>query len=119
MRTTRAQGLVDLLVRTGMSRNVARTLVILASRSETTSVEIEKSAEMRQPEVSVSVRTLRERGWVTKRDVKKEGKGRPLHAYRLAMPFEKIVAEVVAEAKRRIASLEGDLRELQERAKVF
>src|SRR6266568_6905876 len=90
----RDETLVDLLIETGLSRNVARALVFLSSREETTSVEIEKATGLRQPEVSIAMQELRRRRWVEKRDIKKEGKGRPVHAYRLATPLRDIVDKI-------------------------
>ncbi|MFQ5838732.1 MAG: MarR family transcriptional regulator [Thermoplasmata archaeon] len=116
---SRGKRLVRLLMRTGMPRNLARILVFLAAKGETTSMEIEKSTGLRQPEVSISMRELRGRGWVTKRDVKKEGKGRPLHAYRLTRPFMKIVEEIVEAERKKIRSIEEAVRLLQREAKAF
>ena len=83
--------LVELLMGTGMPKNVARMLAFVRKKEETTSVEIEVSTGLRQPEVSIAVQELRRRKWIIKRDIKKEGKGRPVHSYKLAMPFDKIV----------------------------
>jgi predicted transcriptional regulator len=116
---SREDVLIDLLMRTGVSRNLARTLVFLAARGETTSLEIEKRTGLRQPEVSVSMKELRRRGWVTKRDVRKEGKGRPLHAYRLARPFDRIVEEVVEGERQKISRIEDTIRALKREAKAF
>ena len=69
----RDETLVDLLIETGLSRNIAKTLVFLSKRAETTSVEIEKATGLRQPEVSIAMQELRRRKWVDKRDIKKEG----------------------------------------------
>ena len=107
---------VELLVRTGMTKNVAKALVFLASRDETTSVEIEKATGLRQPEVSIAMQELRRRKWVEKRDIKKEGKGRPVHAYRLATPFTEIVESIAREERRRIELIQGTLRRLKRRA---
>lgn len=93
--------------------------MFLAARGETTSVEIEKGVGMRQPEVSISMKELRERGWVAKRDVKREGKGRPLHAYRLARPLADIVDEVVEEERGRLREAEEALDRLQRQARAF
>ncbi len=93
--------------------------MFLASRGETTSVEIEKGVGMRQPEVSISMKALRRRGWVAKRDVKKEGKGRPLHAYRLARPLAEIVDEIVEAERGRLRKAEKALSTLQRQAKAF
>src|SRR5437762_13668007 len=95
----RDESLVDLLVRTGLSRNIAKTLVFLSKREETTSVEIEKATGLRQPEVSIAMQELRRRRWVDKRDIKKEGKGRPVHADRLSVAGPEIRATMDREAQ--------------------
>ncbi len=107
------ESLVDLLTKAGMSKNVARTLAFLRNREETTSVEIETSTALRQPEVSIAMQELRRRKWVIKRDIKKEGKGRPVHSYKLAIPFEKIVETIDKEEQRRISFIESNVRKLR------
>jgi len=107
---------VDLLADTGMSRNVAKALVFLAGREETTSVEIEKATGLRQPEVSIAMQDLRRRRWVEKRDIKKEGKGRPVHAYRLAVPFSAVVESIARAERRKIERVQGIVRRLKRRA---
>ena len=47
--------LVELLMGTGMAKNVARTLAFLRKKEETTSVEIKISTALRQPEVSIAM----------------------------------------------------------------
>lgn len=108
--------LVNLLIKTGMPKNVARTLVFLRSREETTSVEIETSTALRQPEVSIAMQELRRRKWVTKRDIKKEGKGRPIHSYKLSIPFERIVETIEKEELKRIVAIENNIIELKKYA---
>lgn len=105
--------LVNLLTRTGIAKNVARTLAFLRNREETTSVEIETSTALRQPEVSIAMQELRRRKWVIKRDIKKEGKGRPVHSYKLAIPFEKIVEMIDKEERKRISDIESNVKELR------
>ncbi len=105
--------LIDLLVRTGLSKNIAKTLVFLSKREETTSVEIEKATGLRQPEVSIAMQELRRRRWVEKRDIKKEGKGRPVHAYRLTVPFDSIVEMIAREEKSKIEDIESNIRKLR------
>jgi predicted transcriptional regulator len=107
---------VELLGNTGMARNVAKALVFLSTREETTSVEIEKATGLRQPEVSIAMQELRRRKWVDKRDIKKEGKGRPVHAYRLAVPFDDIVDEIAREEKQKIEEIQGTVRQLKRQA---
>lgn len=109
----RDEALVDLLMETGMARNLAKTLVFLSKRDETTSVEIEKATGLRQPEVSIAMQELRRRKWVEKRDMKKEGKGRPVHAYRLGIAFSEIVEAIAREERRKVEAIQGNLRRLK------
>jgi predicted transcriptional regulator len=107
------EALVEMLTNTGMPKNVAKTLTFLRKKEETTSVEIEISTALRQPEVSIAMQELRRRKWVTKRDIKKEGKGRPVHAYKLSIPFEKIVDALDKDEKKRIERIEANIEALK------
>ncbi|HLA47381.1 MAG TPA: ArsR family transcriptional regulator [Thermoplasmata archaeon] len=107
------ESMVDLLIQTGMSKNSAKTLVFLSKRDETTSVEIEKATGLRQPEVSIAMQELRRRRWVEKRDIKKEGKGRPVHAYHLALPFEEIIEIIGREERAKIEEIETNIRKMR------
>ena len=109
----RDESLVDLLIETGLSRNVAKTLVFLSKRDETTSVEIEKATGLRQPEVSIAMQELRRRKWVEKRDIKKEGKGRPVHAYRLSYPWAEIVGQLDREEQAKLDRIEANRKKLK------
>jgi predicted transcriptional regulator len=105
--------LVELLMGTGMAKNVARTLAFLRKKEETTSVEIEISTALRQPEVSIAMQELRRRKWIIKRDLKKEGKGRPVHVYKIAIPFEKIIETLEKEERKRIEHIESNIEQLK------
>ncbi len=111
--TRKEETLVDLLMTMGLSRNVAKTLVFLSKRDETTSVEIENYTRLRQPEVSIAMQELRRRKWVAKRDIKKEGKGRPVHAYRLTIPFHVIVEQIADDQRRKIHEIEENITKIK------
>ena len=115
--TKKDEMLVELLMRTGLSKNMAKTLVYLRKKEETTSVEIESATGLRQPEVSIAMQDLRRRKWVSKRDIKKEGKGRPVHSNKLAIPFDKIVDIIEAEEKKKITAIESNIKQLKDLAK--
>lgn len=83
--------IASLLCNVGLKRNLAKALVYLAYVSESVSREIELGAGLRQPEVSIAMRELRERGWIEEWEQKKEGKGRPLKCYRLSTPLCDII----------------------------
>jgi len=75
----------------GVRRNVANIIVYLKDLDEATARDIEMGSGLRQPEVSIAMRTLREMGWIAEREVKKEGRGRPMKLYRLTMPIDDII----------------------------
>lgn len=76
--------MTSLLCNIGVKRNLAKALVYLANVDQSVSRNIELGAGLRQPEVSIAMRELRERGWIEEWEQKKEGKGRPLKCYRLS-----------------------------------
>ena len=69
---------VEALRSINVPRNVATLITYLANANEATSREIEMGTRMRQPEVSIGMRALRENNWIEERDVRTEGKGRPM-----------------------------------------
>jgi len=46
---------------------------------------------LRQPEVSIAMRTMRQNNWVNEREIKTEEKGRPMKVYKLSVPIEEII----------------------------
>ncbi|HSL14249.1 MAG TPA: hypothetical protein VK882_08350 [Nitrososphaeraceae archaeon] len=96
--------MIELFRRINVSRPIALTLACLAKGREISSQSIEIVSGLRQPEVSVAMRYLRENNWVDIREEKKSrGKGRPIKLYRLTVPMDHIVGkieeEIIAESK--------------------
>ncbi len=112
--TDREERVVDLLAETGLNRNIAKVVVFLAKAGEAISRDIERAANLRQPEVSLAMKELKEWGWVKERELKKKGKGRPLKSYKLTLDLKEIVAELVAKKRDEIKRIEKDLVELEE-----
>ena len=83
---------IEMLRNLGMSRNVATTLAYLMNVGEATSRDIEVSTGLRQPEVSLAVRLMRNHSWINLRSEKKPGKGRPIKIYTLAAPVDAIIS---------------------------
>ncbi len=108
------ENLAELITKAGVPKNIAKALVFIAKRNETTSIEIEQATGLRQPEVSIAMQELRVRKWVEKRDVKKEGKGRPVHSYKLSSPLSSIVATIAEREMNRIKEIEDNLKKLQQ-----
>jgi len=85
------QDFIEALRSLNVPRGVAALITYLANVSEANSREIEMGTRLRQPEVSIAMRTLRKNNWVTEYEVKSEGKGRPMKVYKLGVPIEQII----------------------------
>jgi predicted transcriptional regulator len=75
--------IVEALISLGMNRPFARVLAYLQQVNEVTSSELELGTELRQPEVSIATKQLKEHDWINEREEKKPGKGRPYKIYTL------------------------------------
>jgi predicted transcriptional regulator len=82
---------VGILRSLNVPRNVATLITYLANTDEVTSREIERGTNLRQPEVSTGMRTLRQNNWVEERDIKSKEKGRPIKVYKLGVPIGEII----------------------------
>ncbi len=97
----------------GMPKNLAKTLMYISQTEECRSAEIEHGANLRQPEVSVAMQVLQQKGWIAKRDLKKKGKGRPVHLYKLTSPINNIIKNFEKEKLKQIDNIKNDLEELK------
>jgi len=110
---------VDLLHSLGVQRNVAKVITFLAVAGESTSREIERGTDMRQPEVSIAMRTLRPQNWVHERDVKSsEGKGRPHKVYSLSTPVVEIISHIEEERRKESAAAMESIQKLKDLASI-
>ncbi len=105
--------IADALISLGMSRNVARILSYLQSSKEVKSVDLEREAGLRQPEVSLAVRELKGRGWISEREEKKPGKGRPYKVYSLKVGFDEIVDELERQQRKAVDEMRSRIEQLR------
>ena len=103
---------VKLFAELGMPKNLAKTLMYISQVQECRSAEVEQGADLRQPEVSVAMQELRKRGWAKKRDLKKKGKGRPVHIYKMTKSLPQILQSFEKEKMKQVEVIRGDLVEL-------
>ncbi|MGA2914185.1 MAG: MarR family transcriptional regulator [Methanoregula sp.] len=92
--TEKEEDFANLLIGIGTKRNEAKVLVFLANIPEATSREIERSTDLRQPEVSIAMKYLIDLGWIRSRESKAESKGRPVKIYELAKPITEILDSI-------------------------
>jgi len=103
----------DILRSLGMDRNTAILVTYLAIAGEATSREFESGAGLRQPEVSIAMRDLREKNWVGQREVKVGGKGRPSLVYTLTTPIDEIIQSLEDEILREHAEVMENIQKLK------
>ena len=82
---------VEVLRELNIPRNVASMITYLANVEEATSREFEIGSNLRQPEVSIAMRTLRDNNWIEEKEIKREGKGRPMKVYSLKAGIDDVI----------------------------
>jgi len=110
---------VQLFAELGMPKNLAKTLMFISQVEECRSAEVEQGADLRQPEVSVAMQEMRRRGWVKKKDLKKKGKGRPVHIYKLTKPLPQILNTFKDEKMKQVETIKSDLSQLHNLIKEY
>ena len=108
------QEFIDALRSLNVPRNVAGLITYLANTNDVTSRQIEMGTNLRQPEVSIAMRTLRQNNWVNERDVKAEGKGRPMKVYKLRVTIQEIIQHYEAEKNNEAAETRRAIQRLKE-----
>ena len=104
----------NLLIGIGTKKNIAKVLVFLAGTQEATSHAIERGTDLRQPEVSIAMRTLSGLGWVVSSENKTETKGRPIKIYTLAKPINEIMDSIEIEKKEEATAQLAMVQKLRE-----
>ena len=105
---------VQLFAELGMPKNIAKTLMYISQVDKCRSADIEKSANLRQPEVSIAMQELRNRGWAEVQSFKKKkGKGRPIHIYKATMPLSQVMEEIEQEKTKELEAIKDNMLELK------
>lgn len=104
--------MVEILTEAGVPRNTARVLTFIAVAGKTFSAQIQSGTGMRQPEVSIALKQLAERKWISRQSVQREGKGRPIYVYRLRRELREIVEAVEKDQDRRVRQILKDKEDL-------
>jgi len=106
--------IAKILISSGMSRPVARTLTYLLKVDTATSVDLERVAGLRQPEISIAMKELNTLDWIDESEEKKPGKGRPNKVYSLKVRFKDIIAHLEKEQKKEIDDGMASIKRLKE-----
>ena len=104
---------IQLFVNLGMPKNLAKTLLYVSQFDECKCADVEQGTDMRQPEVSVAMQELRRRGWVKKQDLKKKGRGRPVHIYKTTTDLSEILNVFEREKLKEVENVKNDISVLK------
>jgi len=88
----------ELLYKLGLPKNIAKTLIYISHVDECQSVDIEHGALLRQPEVSIATQELQTLGWISEREIRKKGKGRPIKVFKSNIDIS-MVLKILEEKK--------------------
>lgn len=105
--------IVNVFTDLGMPKNLAKTLIYISHVDECRSSDIERGANLRQPEVSVAMQELSKKGWISRSNKKKEGKGRPIYIYKLESSLYDIADQFEKEKMLEINTIKQDLDDLK------
>lgn len=112
--TSRYEKLTETLIAAKHSKNVAKTLAFLLTNNfRGRSVEIQKTTRLKQPEVSYAIKQLRKSGWLMKVEIKKDGKGRPVHEYKLKILPRQILAQIESVERERISDIKKNVKTMK------
>jgi predicted transcriptional regulator len=110
--------IADALISLGMSRHAALTLAYMQNVKSATSIELERSARLRQPEVSMAMRHLKEHDWINESEEKKKtGKGRPNKIYSLKVGFSEIITQLEKQQRKNVDEAHVKIEQLRELGK--
>jgi predicted transcriptional regulator len=109
--------LAEILISSGLSRPVARTLAYLQKVDTATSIDLERGTGLRQPEVSIAMRQLNPLDWIEEDEEKKPGKGRPNKVYSLKVGFKDIIVHLETERKKVDAEAKEKIEQLKKLGK--
>jgi len=100
------------LKRLGIPKMENLILLCLFEKEGLTAREIERTADLRQPEVSQSANALKKRGWIKASLTPTDGKGRPHDRFYLAKPIEEIRADIKKRVRKKMETEKQDMNAL-------
>ena len=112
--TESAQELVQLLVNVGANPHTARTLLYLHLHGPSTSNQLQKRCNIRQPDVSVAIGELKEMGLIQLKNTNVGAKGRPSHTYSLAVPIKQALSPFRMLGLKRLHKIQQQISRISE-----
>ena len=109
--------IIDHMISLGISRNTSRVVLFMSNTGESSSKIIENAVDLRQSEVSIVVKWLRNNGWIATKSIRKPGKGRPTQLYKMRFSMRRIIKEIEANKLKEIEDIKNEITQLKRLAK--
>tara|TARA_B100000767_G_C19625239_1_gene475851 strand:+ start:406 stop:747 length:342 start_codon:yes stop_codon:yes gene_type:complete len=106
--------MVELLVSLGTELNTAKTMICLHENGPTTSSNLQKCCELRQPDVSIAINQLTKYDLIDVVTASNGGRGRPSHTYELSVPLDEALKPFREQAVVRLSKIQTELNRLAE-----
>lgn len=103
----------------GMNQIDAKILVYMFNNETAISKDIEHSTDLRQPEASLGLQRLRSAGIMTKENIKKIGKGRPVYKYSLKKSKQETVQFILELATKKITVQNENIENLKKQFDIL
>jgi predicted transcriptional regulator len=104
--------IVDALISLGMKKPAARMLSYIQQGNEASSIELEMETDLRQPEVSIAAKQLKERDWINEREENILERGRPFKIYSLKVGFKDIIAQLEKQQRKAVDETQDKIKRL-------
>ncbi len=114
-KSTGRSELQEALQRLGAKRVEAALVSALVEAGPLGTKELVDRTGLRQPEVSVGMQVLRDREWVATEAIPRQGKGRPMHRYRLVAPTGEVRRHYEGGGRRAMDAMERAVEVLKRR----
>ena len=97
--TEKEEECVNLFIRIGIPKNVAKLLVFFATTPEATSRDLEIRVDLRQSEVSMAIKYMTKQGWIISSDIPSPRKSRSQKIHTLHVPVRTILVSLEKKMK--------------------
>ena len=104
----------EVFLNAGLDKNEAKVLnYFFIEDKPFFSRQIEHNTNMRQPEASIALGRLVEKGWLTYKKIMHKKKGRPEHLYSLKESKKRILAELINNLRKEQEKIEETISKLE------
>jgi predicted transcriptional regulator len=115
--SARDREIMTLMSSLGINKNMSKVVLFLSKNGEASSRAIENAVDLRQSEVSIVTSSLRRKGWLISRNLKKPGKGRPTNLFKLRYPLPKVIKDIETEKQDEMEEMRKMIAHLKRLAK--